>query len=96
LGYEVPDDFSLVGFDDINLVRFTSPPLTTIRVDREILGQMAVQLLLGRINDPERLAIRTIVGVVLVERASVCPPRAHDIGSNPRFQTPNSKSVSSV
>jgi hypothetical protein len=65
-------------------------------VDREILGQMAVQLLLGRINDPERLVIRTIVGVVLVERESVCPPRAHDIGSNPRFQTPNPKSVSAV
>jgi LacI family transcriptional regulator len=79
LGYKVPDDFSLVGFDDINLAQLTSPPLTTIRVDRRALGQIGVQLLLGRINTPERLATKATVGVTLIERASVCPPRAHDI-----------------
>jgi DNA-binding LacI/PurR family transcriptional regulator len=79
LGYKVPDDFSLVGFDDINLAQLTSPPLTTIRVDRRALGQIGVQLLLGRINTPKRLATKAIVGVTLIERASVCPPRAHDI-----------------
>jgi LacI family transcriptional regulator len=79
LGYKVPDDFSLVGFDDTNLAQLTSPPLTTIRVDRRALGQIGVQLLLGRINTPKRLATKAIVGVTLVERASVCPPRAHDI-----------------
>jgi LacI family transcriptional regulator len=87
LGYQVPDDFSLVGFDDINLAQWTSPPLTTIRVDRRALGQMAVQLLLGRISAPERLAIKSIVDVTLVERASVCPPRAHSIMPNPKLQT---------
>jgi len=79
LGYRVPDDFSLVGFDDINLARLTSPPLTTVRVDRRALGQIAMQLLLGRISAPERLATRAIVGVALVERASVCHPRTHSI-----------------
>ena len=73
LGYKVPDDFSLVGFDDINLAQLTSPPLTTIRVDRRALGQVAVQLLLGRISAPERLAIKSVVDVTLVERASVWP-----------------------
>jgi LacI family transcriptional regulator len=82
LGYQVPDDFSIVGFDDIELARFTSPPLTTIRVDREALGQIAVQLLLGRISAPERMAIKSIVDVTLVERDSVCPPRAHDVISD--------------
>jgi LacI family transcriptional regulator len=84
LGYRVPDDFSLVGFDDINMAQLTSPPLTTIRADRRALGQVGVQLLLGRINAPERLATKAIVGVTLVERASVCPPRAHDIIPNTR------------
>ena len=78
-GHKVPDDFSLVGFDDINLVQFTSPPLTTVRVDRQALGQLAMQLLLGRINAPDRPAIKTIVGVRLIERGSVCAPRRHDI-----------------
>jgi len=79
LGYSVPDDFSLVGFDDIQLAQFTSPPLTTVRVDRQALGQVAAQLLMGRINAPDRQPVMTIVGVELVERASVCAPRTHRI-----------------
>jgi len=79
LGYGVPDDFSIVGFDDIDMAKLTSPPLTTIRVGRSALGQIAVQLLLGRIRVPDRPATKTVVGVSLVERATVCPPRAHDI-----------------
>lgn len=79
LGYRVPEDFSIVGFDDINLAQLTSPPLTTVRVGRRALGQVATQLLLGRISAPDRPATRAIVGVTLVERASVCPPRAHRI-----------------
>ncbi|UCC63524.1 MAG: substrate-binding domain-containing protein [Anaerolineae bacterium] len=79
LGYRVPDDFSLVGFDDIILAQFTSPPITTVRVDRTALGQLAAQLLLGRINAPEREPIKTIVGVTLIERASVCDPRSQSI-----------------
>jgi LacI family transcriptional regulator len=81
LGYKVPDDFSLVGFDDINLAPLTSPPLTTVHVDRYALGRVAVQLLLGHINTPDRPAVKSIVGVTLVERASVCQPRAHNITS---------------
>lgn len=79
LGYKVPDDFSLVGFDDIQVAQFTSPPITTIRVDRQALGQLAAQLLLGRINAPDRSVIKTIVEVRLIERASACPPRTHSV-----------------
>ena len=79
LGYGVPDDFSIVGFDDIDMAQLTSPPLTTVRVGRSALGQVAVQLLLGRIGVPDRPATKAVVGVSLVERATVCPPRAHDV-----------------
>jgi LacI family transcriptional regulator len=79
LGYMVPDDFSLVGFDDIQMARLASPPLTTVRVDRRALGEVAIQLLLGRIGTPERLPTKAVVGVELIERGSVCPPRLHDI-----------------
>lgn len=79
LGYEIPADFSLIGFDDINLVQLTSPPLTTIRVGRKALGQIAVQLLLGRIGAPDRPATKAIVDVTLVERGSVRPPRTRGI-----------------
>lgn len=79
LGYKIPEDFSIVGFDDINLVQVTSPPLTTIRVDKRALGQVATQLLIGRISSPTRSAVKAIVSVTLVERASVGPPRARAI-----------------
>jgi len=76
LGYQVPTDFSVVGFDDINLAQLTSPPLTTIRVGRQALGQVAAQLLLGRVSASDRPAVKAVVGVTLVERASVGAPRA--------------------
>jgi DNA-binding LacI/PurR family transcriptional regulator len=79
LGYTVPDDFSLVGFDDINLVQFTNPPITTICVDRISMGQIAVQLLLDRIRFPARPVVKATIGVDLIERFSVSAPRTHDV-----------------
>ena len=75
LGYSVPDDFALVGFDDINMVQFTTPPITTICVDRITLGQVAFQLLLDRLKFPDRPVVKAIIGVKLIERASVGRPR---------------------
>lgn len=79
LGYSVPDDFSLVGFDNINMVQFTTPPITTICVDRITMGQIAVQLLLDRLKFPDRPVIKVTIGVELIERASVATPRTHKI-----------------
>lgn len=41
LGYHVPNDISIVGFDDLPFCAYTSPPLTTIRQDRILLGKSA-------------------------------------------------------
>lgn len=79
LGYSVPDDFSLVGFDNINMVQFTTPPITTVCVDRGTMGQIAVQLLLERVKSPERPVIKVTIGVELVERGSVGNPRTYKI-----------------
>jgi DNA-binding LacI/PurR family transcriptional regulator len=87
-GYQVPAGFSVVGFDDINLAQLTSPPLTTIRVGRQALGQVAAQLLLGRVSASDRPAVKAVVGVTLVERASVGAPRAS--GTPPPDGTPSS------
>lgn len=77
LGLEVPEDISIVGFDDVVIGKFTSPPITTIHVDRTTLGKMAVELLLGRIYNPERSVVKVVVGTKLVERLSVGLPRHH-------------------
>ncbi|HEY2673696.1 MAG TPA: LacI family DNA-binding transcriptional regulator [Rugosimonospora sp.] len=49
LGLSVPDDVSVVGFDDSNLMNCTDPPLTTVRQPIEAMGQAAVALLVSQI-----------------------------------------------
>lgn len=58
LGFSVPDDISLVGFDDVPLAQHTNPPLTSVQVDHERLGSHAAQILLAGIDGqpPPRLA----------------------------------------
>jgi len=50
-GIKVPDDVSIMGYDDIALSEVFYPRLTTMRVDRERMGQLAVQYLLGNFWD---------------------------------------------
>lgn len=50
LGLRVPEDISILGFDDIPLCRFTTPPLTTIRQNRTDLGKSAFSALSSQLN----------------------------------------------
>jgi LacI family transcriptional regulator len=50
-GYDVPHDFSIVGFDDIQLASYLSPPLTTIRQPMLEMGYLAIIKLLERIGN---------------------------------------------
>lgn len=50
-GLKVPDDISIIGYDDIHSSRFYSPPLTTIHQSKIRLGKQALILLFERIND---------------------------------------------
>jgi LacI family transcriptional regulator, galactose operon repressor len=52
LGRRVPDDFAIVGFDDISFASSTNPPLTTVRIDKVALGQQAVIRLVEMLNNP--------------------------------------------
>jgi DNA-binding LacI/PurR family transcriptional regulator len=79
LRYRVPEDFSIIGFDDVELTQIMSPAITTIQVDRTGLGQIAAQILLARLKEPDRPVVTTRVGVRWVERASVAPPRTRTI-----------------
>jgi LacI family transcriptional regulator len=70
-GVSVPQELSIIGFDDVQLAALTSPPLSTIHQPKYDLGQSAVNLLLGTI---ERGSLSTpehrLLGVRLVERNS--------------------------
>lgn len=79
-GYRVPDDVSVVGFDDIDIAAWIYPSLTTVRQDREAIAEVGARLLSSRM-DHERIypgapfASRSeFVSPELMERASSGPP----------------------
>ncbi len=42
-GLSVPADLAVAGFDDVSIAASTDPPLTTVRVDKEIMGELAAR-----------------------------------------------------
>lgn len=73
VGRRVPDDVSVVGFDDIPLAAYFDPPLTTVRLPAFELGQAAGRALLERIAG-KAVPARTLLPTELILRASTAPP----------------------
>ncbi len=73
LGRRVPDDLSIIGFDNVDLAASTIPALTTMHVDKVGMGRLAVHVLINRVNHPGASPVTAVVRPRLVERASVCP-----------------------
>jgi DNA-binding LacI/PurR family transcriptional regulator len=73
LGLSVPDDVSVVGFDDSSVAQLSRPPLTTVRQDVAAKGRQAVATLLAKMkgDDPADVLLPT----ELVVRESTAPPR---------------------
>lgn len=71
LGYDVPNDVSIIGFDDIDLCKIITPNLTTIRVEKELMGVNAVRSLLSRMEKRDNPNWHMRMPVRLIERRSV-------------------------
>ena len=71
LDLNIPNDISVVGFDDISMAQHTIPQLTTVRIQKREMGIMAGKRLLELIEEPDVKPIKVIVGVELVVRDSV-------------------------
>jgi LacI family transcriptional regulator len=71
LGLGVPEAVSVAGFDDIDLAQEVTPTLTTVHVDKVLLGVMAVRMLKDRAETPERPALTTTLSTQLIVRESV-------------------------
>ena len=72
----IPEDLSVVGFDDVPLARWVSPPLTTVRQPLVEMAEAAAELVLGLARGEEPAQIRVELATELVIRESTAPPPA--------------------
>ncbi|WED29777.1 LacI family transcriptional regulator [Vibrio sp. DW001] len=71
VGIRVPEDISVIGFDNLDVGAISVPPLTTISTDYNKIAQTALHKLLTTISTPNKAATRSSVAVELIERGSV-------------------------
>lgn len=71
MGVALPEDVSIVSYEDNSLCGYTTPALTALNIQKEKMGELAADLLLERINNPEREVESLVVDQYMVERDSV-------------------------
>lgn len=74
-GLSVPEDVSIVGFDDVPEAAFFEPPLTTIQQDFALLGENSITYLVECIENPDTLPECRLIIPRFVQRLSTAPPR---------------------
>lgn len=78
LGRQIPDDLSVVGYDDVQVARWAGPPLTTVRQPLDEMAAAATRLLLDVIEHPDtRRDYRVELATSLIVRGSTAAPRRH-------------------
>lgn len=75
-GLAVPKDISVVGADDVPLAALSQPPLTTVRIPREQLGKLALDILHAMLGSARRTGTEFLLATDLVIRESTGPARA--------------------
>jgi DNA-binding LacI/PurR family transcriptional regulator len=79
-GIQVPDEFSVTGFDNIVFSAFTNPPLTTFDQPKRFIGAEAARLVLELLDSPPDGAatkeprVRMLKGTLLVRETTSRPP----------------------
>ena len=81
----VPDDVSVVGFDDIQSAAYISPPLTTVRQPLQKMGELAARTLLDRIEGRLKYIPEIAVEPEWVLRRSTARPHRRDDGDHPHL-----------
>jgi LacI family transcriptional regulator len=74
-GIRIPDDISLVGYDDIEIASLLSVPLTTVWQPRKEQGEMAAKILMDILIKKERILQKVVMEQKLIIRMSTKPPR---------------------
>lgn len=69
-GLSVPDDISIVGFDDIDQSSHSNPSLTTVAIDKEGMGTTAISILTDKIRNPKKTVQKVSLSTELIIRDS--------------------------
>ena len=77
MGLSVPDDVSVVGYDDVPLAAWAAYDLTTLRQPLNRMVEATVDTLLGQITDPERPSQKIEIEGPLILRASAKIPKGY-------------------
>lgn len=69
-GLQIPEDLSIIGYDNISLSSLVTPPLTTILQDRNKIGEEAMRLLFEEMNSPEGTKTMSLIPPEIIIRGS--------------------------
>jgi DNA-binding LacI/PurR family transcriptional regulator len=75
LGLKVPEDISVIGFDDISLASLITPPLTTIHQPIDEISRAVVEMAIDMVENPPRERMDLVLPTELVVRKSCQAPR---------------------
>lgn len=70
-GICIPEQISIVGFDDMPFCEISSPRLTTVRVHKQYIGKTAVRRLIQKISEQNEVKLKMEINTLLIERDSV-------------------------
>ena len=71
IGFKIPDDLSVIGYDNIFMTAYLSPPLTTIHTPKIRTGKLSIDILLNQIEGKDNEFHKIILDTKLIERESV-------------------------
>ena len=91
-GLRVPDDISVVGYDDSQIARLDLVQLTSVCQGVTRFGSAAMELLVNRIDDPETPRVVERIETTLVERRTTCPPPQSSVKASRKRSSARSSS----
>jgi LacI family transcriptional regulator len=87
LGYLIPQDISIVGFDDIDEAALTSPQLTTIHLSPRYVGNVAAETLLERLQGRQEPRHTLIKGSLIIQQYTAEPTNLVGIQTKKKILT---------
>lgn len=75
LGIKIPEELSIVGFNDVATAQYMVPPLTTVKLYTEIMGETAVDLLVEKLSSKREITKIITINTKLIIRESASAPK---------------------